>query len=133
MRNKWLEGINYPRLRQQRALLWAVRGEFADKNMEREEEAIDELRRMLGDLVEYAASRIGKVTVHGAPSKNENCLDGIKCPKCGYEDKFLIEMSSAIPLTDEGTDFHGDTTWGEMSYIECFGCSHSGRVWEFQA
>ena len=35
-------------------------------------------------------------------SKNTNCLEGIKCPKCGNEDKFVISVVAHATVTDDG-------------------------------
>lgn len=65
---------------------------------------------------------------------NENCLVGIKCPKCGYEDGFNIECGVWCDVTDDGADplCVGDIEWGGDSRIECQYCHHTGTVKQFE-
>jgi hypothetical protein len=64
---------------------------------------------------------------------NENCLEGMKCPKCGHEDSFGIACDIMMLVTDEGvTDQLGDNEWNEDSYCECRKCLKSGTVKDFQ-
>ncbi len=62
---------------------------------------------------------------------NDNCLAGIRCPKCGFEDSFFIEGKSLFTVTDDGTEDHSDIHWDEESYCECRECSHGGKLKEF--
>jgi hypothetical protein len=63
---------------------------------------------------------------------NDNCLAGIRCPKCGFEDGFFIEGKSMFTVTDDGTEDHSDVHWDEESYCECRECSHGGKLKEFR-
>ena len=64
---------------------------------------------------------------------NENCLEGIKCPKCDQEDRFGIACDILMLVTDQGTEEQlSDTEWDEDSYIECRECLHHGRVSDFR-
>lgn len=65
------------------------------------------------------------------PSVNENCLDGIRCPRCGCEDAFDIAATCTVRVTDDGTDEGRDFGWDETSAITCGDCQHSGVVAEF--
>jgi hypothetical protein len=64
---------------------------------------------------------------------NENCLAGIKCPKCGNEDRFLISATIVADVTDdgadvaEGSDFH----WDDASMTRCPDCDRDGPLAEF--
>lgn len=63
---------------------------------------------------------------------NTNCLKGFKCPKCEYEDSFLIEMTLVIRVYDDGTDaLASDTCWTNDSYCMCDHCSYSATVEDF--
>jgi hypothetical protein len=64
---------------------------------------------------------------------NTNCLDGIRCPHCGSEDRFRIEAKTVFTVTDDGTDDHGDVEWDDGSYAECTECHHSGMLKDFRA
>ncbi len=44
---------------------------------------------------------------------NTNCLAGIKCPKCGFEDRFKIEGKTLFEVTGGGTDVHEDVAWNK--------------------
>ena len=67
-------------------------------------------------------------------AKNSSCLEGIKCPECGQEDRFRITISvmaeyRAGTLTDEGSI--GDLD-DDNSYICCNACGYDGDVGEFK-
>jgi hypothetical protein len=65
---------------------------------------------------------------------NENCLDGIKCPACGTEDTFRIEVTTMATVTDDGAEVdHGDMDWDETSYAECANCHQHGKLSHFKA
>ena len=62
---------------------------------------------------------------------NENCLEGIKCPRCGFEDMFKIECTTIFWMSDSGEEDHGDLEFNSDSYIECNDCAHWGKVRDF--
>jgi hypothetical protein len=64
---------------------------------------------------------------------NVNCLEGIRCPACGNEDTFRIEVLTMATVTDDGTDFqgHGGVDWDENSYAECATCLTHGKLSRF--
>lgn len=66
-----------------------------------------------------------------APSTNENCLDGIRCPRCGNEGSFRIAATSTFLVVDDGTEEYQDVEWDSASRIDCTGCYHSGTVADF--
>ena len=55
---------------------------------------------------------------------NENCLEGFKCPACGWEDDFKIECTVWLRVTDDGTDTDdlGDVEWDDLSLCKCLNC-----------
>ena len=64
---------------------------------------------------------------------NENCLKGMKCPECGYEDLFGIACDIVMLVDDDGIkDDIGDYDWDDDAYCECRECSHSGTVKDFK-
>jgi predicted nucleic-acid-binding Zn-ribbon protein len=67
--------------------------------------------------------------------KNDGCLAGLRCPKCGYEDHMYITAESEFTVTDDGTEDNCDVEWNDMSWVRCGDgeCGHSGQMWEFQA
>lgn len=62
---------------------------------------------------------------------NSNCLKGIKCPKCGSENKFQIHAQCWVIAEDDGTDEATDFEWGEQDGIICLNCKHRGIVRDF--
>jgi hypothetical protein len=63
---------------------------------------------------------------------NTNCLQGIRCPKCGHEDSFKIEATVLVLVTDDGTEDLGHSEWDADYYCECDNCHHSGTIKDFQ-
>ena len=62
---------------------------------------------------------------------NTNCLEGIRCPKCGNEDEFRIEGTTIFTVTDDGTESYGDVEWTE-DFCECTECHFYGRLDTFR-
>lgn len=64
---------------------------------------------------------------------NTNHLQGMKCPKCGSEGPFHIEISQIVILHDDGTeDPYSDSHWGDNSYCYCPSCDFDDDVHEFK-
>jgi rubrerythrin len=72
---------------------------------------------------------------------NVNCLENMRCPKCGEEDEILVYASMWVSLTDDGTDPYADSTrnmggveWEDKSPAHCPSCGHDGILanWEVQ-
>jgi ribosomal protein S12 methylthiotransferase accessory factor YcaO len=65
---------------------------------------------------------------------NENCLQGVKCPACGNEDTFRIQVTTMASVTDDGAEVeHGDMDWDDDSYAECANCCEHGKLSDFKA
>lgn len=63
---------------------------------------------------------------------NENCLLGMKCPKCGSEGPYGIAVKAWCPdVTDDGTDGLGDIEWDDKSICVCKACDFNGVVADF--
>ena len=62
---------------------------------------------------------------------NTNCLEGIRCPKCGQEDRFLISGFAQFEVTDDGSESVGDHGWDDDSATRCPECCHEGKLREF--
>ena len=62
---------------------------------------------------------------------NSNCLEGFKCPECGYEDEFLIVAMAEFRVTDDGTTEFTDVDWTGGNICKCAKCDHYGKVWNF--
>jgi hypothetical protein len=64
---------------------------------------------------------------------NSNCLAGMRCLKCGYEDRFAITMPASFTVTDDGTEFDGgDLIWDSSNDCSCGGCGFCGVVRDFE-
>jgi hypothetical protein len=63
---------------------------------------------------------------------NTNCLEGIRCPKCGHEDSFKVEVTVLVLVEDEGvTDDLSGSEWDEDHYCECWECAYSATIKDF--
>jgi hypothetical protein len=63
---------------------------------------------------------------------NTNCLENIKCPACGNEDRFRIAAKTIAIVTDDGVEDYGDMEWDDDSYAECTECLKAGKLRDFQ-
>lgn len=63
---------------------------------------------------------------------NTNCLEGLRCPKCGNEDRFFIIGGAQFEVTDDGSDTVGDHEWDDHSPMSCPECNHEGKVRDFR-
>lgn len=77
---------------------------------------------------------------------NDNVLEGVACPKCGYKDDFAVQgVTTFNPVTDDGaSEFEGiefpypfhaccgkcgyDGNWAEFNGIKGWECSNCGNV-----
>jgi predicted nucleic-acid-binding Zn-ribbon protein len=61
---------------------------------------------------------------------NDNCLEGMRCPKCGSLEPFNIEVTKIVTVYDSGTEDskYGDTEWTNDSYADCVSCGWTGIV-----
>ena len=64
-------------------------------------------------------------------TKNTNCLEGVACPKCGQEDKFLVQATSTFELYDNGTGDHSDVEFDNDSWMLCPICEYEGEYQTF--
>lgn len=65
---------------------------------------------------------------------NTNCLEGVQCPACGQEDRFIILARVAVEVTDDGTeDTGGDYEWDGDAPTTCGGCGRHGPLKTFQS
>jgi hypothetical protein len=65
---------------------------------------------------------------------NDNCLEGIRCPQCGNEDRLLIVTTVLAEVTDDGADIAGgsDMQWDDASMTRCPECDRDGPLKEFR-
>jgi hypothetical protein len=66
--------------------------------------------------------------------RNENCLKGVRCPKCGHTDDFYIVGQSTFHTLDDGTEGHTDVEWDDQSSCRCgnSNCEFVGDLADFQ-
>lgn len=62
---------------------------------------------------------------------NENCLAGLRCPRCGNEDRLLIGCKVMADVTDGGADVFGDMEWDAGSPAACPACDQAGKLSDF--
>jgi predicted nucleic-acid-binding Zn-ribbon protein len=64
---------------------------------------------------------------------NDNCLEGISCPKCGNEDRLFIVATILADVTDDGADIakHSCVEWDRFSHAQCPDCGETGQVSHF--
>jgi hypothetical protein len=67
---------------------------------------------------------------------NHNCLEGIRCPQCGNEDRFIIAAHVMAEVTDDGADiaspmYGSGFEWDDDSYCRCPECDREGPLKEF--
>jgi len=63
--------------------------------------------------------------------ENENCLMGMKCPKCGEADTLFIDSMCMFKITDDGSEPVGGVEWTDDSTCRCGGCDHVATVAAF--
>lgn len=63
---------------------------------------------------------------------NDNCLEGLACPKCGNDSELIIEAKTLAAVTDDGAEAFGDMEWDESSFAQCPECKHHGCLREFR-
>ncbi len=63
---------------------------------------------------------------------NENCLDGMDCPKCKSLGDFTINATVDVSVSDEGTDDDVENfEWDLDSGCGCQACGFLGTVRDF--
>lgn len=68
---------------------------------------------------------------------NINCLEGVKCPACGNEDRLLIASHVIAEVTDDGADvaspmYGTGFEWDDGSYARCPECDREGTLRDFR-
>ena len=63
---------------------------------------------------------------------NTNCLEGIRCPACGREDRFKITALVTCLVTDNGSEPVGDHDWDDDSSTHCAVCGFDGKLKTFR-
>ena len=64
--------------------------------------------------------------------KNDNCLWGMRCPKCKSLEPFYIDAEVTVLVGDDGTeDRNSDYMWEDKAYCECHACTYAATVKDF--
>ncbi|MBI1347071.1 hypothetical protein GC163_12365 [bacterium] len=63
---------------------------------------------------------------------NTNCLEGIRCPQCGQENRFKITALITCVVTDSGSEPVGDHDWDDESGTQCPECGFTGKLKGFR-
>src|SRR5438874_664600 len=63
---------------------------------------------------------------------NTNCLVGIRCGKCGQEDRFRIAAMISCIVTDDGSEPVGDHEWDDDSATDCPECGFNAKLKDFR-
>lgn len=61
---------------------------------------------------------------------NDNVLEGMRCPSCGSEGPFDIQVMMMVTVYDSGTEMskHSQTEWEDTSYATCDSCYWEGTA-----
>lgn len=62
---------------------------------------------------------------------NDNCLKGLRCPKCGSLGPFSIGTYSSAIVHDDGIAETSDHDWDKDSPCTCQACDKDGKVADF--
>jgi hypothetical protein len=63
---------------------------------------------------------------------NENCLEGLECPKCGNHDELDIAAIAWLRVVDKGTGDYKDPEWNDGSACRCPRCGYVATVASFR-
>jgi hypothetical protein len=66
------------------------------------------------------------------PVRNENCLDGMRCPQCGSLGPLRISVKTILMFEDDGTDICGDNEYDDDSHCSCENCGWWGTTADFK-
>lgn len=62
---------------------------------------------------------------------NDNCLQDIACPQCGYRSQFAISSRCSFVMNDDGEDDHGDIEYDNDSEAQCLQCEFISSLTKF--
>ncbi len=106
-----------------------VQYDFATQVPERVREFIENMAEVHGQTVKFGLSF--------PRSHNENCLEGIRCPRCGQHGEVHVAAMIWTAVIDNGTDDDlqddHDTEYDDTSPATCPTCEYEGKWGDFQA
>jgi len=62
---------------------------------------------------------------------NENCLAGLRCPKCKEYGPFNIECRATVTMHDDGSKGTTGHNWDTGASCWCVSCHYAGKVQDF--
>lgn len=80
-------------------------------------------------VTERKGSKVFMDTV--SDSTNKNCLEGLKCPRCGSFGPYKIDATVLAIVSDEGVEHVEDPDWNDQSSCTCCDCGHAATVCDF--
>ena len=62
-------------------------------------------------------------------------IEDLRCPKCGQNESFVIEVTEHLLMFRDGTVLEEDRggEWGDWSSCRCHECQHMGSVYQFRS
>lgn len=63
---------------------------------------------------------------------NNNCLEGMRCPKCAEEGPFRISVFASALVFDGGIDDFREVEWRDDAACACILCDYLGTVTNFR-
>lgn len=67
----------------------------------------------------------------GRNGRNDNCLDGMACPKCLHAEPFSIVVQAWALVFDDGVSDVREIEWTDDSPCKCGTCEYMGKVRDF--
>ncbi len=64
---------------------------------------------------------------------NENCLEGMRCPKCQSYGPFTIHGDALFEVHDDGSDEFEELSWEDNAVCKCKSCGLAAKVSAFEA
>lgn len=92
-------------------------------------------RRHASAMLRQAALRCEAIERAGprpVTTRNTNCLEELRCPRCGSLGPFGIGTCSSAIVHDDGINETFEHEWDKDSPISCQECDESGQVWDFK-
>jgi len=77
---------------------------------------------------------IAEIGPQGQDPLPDPIVEDLRCPQCGHEDSFVIEVNECLLMFADGIVLHSDCgeEWGDWSPCRCHSCDHRGTVFQFR-
>lgn len=63
---------------------------------------------------------------------NQNVLEGVECPSCGFADQFEVDGEGVFTLTDDGAVFAREFEYSTQAMMTCLECGYRAQAWKFE-